>query len=172
MSKLIPFALFTFDRLEFKAPPADIFEDLLGYSGTQRFVGFYYTGHALCIEDGQLHEIGERRPWSIWYRTLGPAVLRYYCFGYEGREPEHMLILDRISRVLYVAPVRAGQDVLKLQIPRLPKTAEEFLSRANWGDKDDEPTEILFSTSSAGDLEARIEMKDGIDRLMKWVARG
>lgn len=166
MRNVIPFALFTFDRLQFKAPPADIFEELLGYSGSMRFVGFCYTGQAVCIEDGQLHEIGHRKPWSIWYHSLGVEVLRYYCFGYEGRAPEHLLILDRISRALYAAPVQAGQDALAQQVPGLRQTAGRSLSPVDGGPESEDLADAIFSGDPHHGQE---ELKHKIEQLEKWL---
>lgn len=170
MKNVIPITLFTFNRLNMKAPPADIFEELLGYSGEQRFVGFCYTGHALSIEDGQINEVGDRRPWSAWYRSLGAEVLRYYCFGYEGRSPEHLLILDRKSRALFAGPVQATQEALKQQIPRLQVTAAEPTSRASRETKAEDLTGMLANTMSAPDCELhQAKKKEGMDKLTKWL---
>lgn len=166
MSNVVPFTLFTFDRLQFKAPPADIFEDLFGYTGNQRFVGFCYTGHAMCIEDGQINQVGHSRPWSIWYRSLGVSVLRYYCFGYQGRDPEHLLILDRRSRALYAAPVQAGQDALAQQVPGLWQTAERSPSRA---DRDLEVDDLADAIFSGDPQHGHEELKHKIEQLEKWL---
>lgn len=171
MNKVIPFAVFTLDRLNIPAPPADIFENLIGYSGKQRFVGFCYTGHTLSIEDGQLNEIGSRRAWSIWYRSMGVEILKRYCFGYEERVPEHMLILDRASRALYAGPVLVAQSALRQQIPRLPQTGERSLSKENREvARRDLADEIFdFATEINSDCQAR--MTKGIKKLETWVTR-
>ncbi|WP_224962460.1 hypothetical protein [Geomonas subterranea] len=168
MTNVVPFTLFTFDRLQFKAPPADIFEDLFGYTGQQRFVGFCYTSHALCIEDGQFNQVGHARPWSIWYRSLGVSVLRYYCFGYQGQPPEHLLILDRKSRTLYAAPVQAGQDALAKQVVRLQQTTGAAPSGEHRESDVDYLADSFFSSTSSRNNP--VDEKKRIQRLEGWVA--
>lgn len=165
MSNVVPFTLFTFDRLEFKAPPADIFEDLFGYEGEQRFIGFCYTGQALCIEDGQFDLIGNARPWSVWYRSLGVSVLRYYCFGYQGRAPEHLLILDRKSRALYAAPVQAGQNALAQQVRLQIQKTTATLSGVN--SKNVDFAEMIFDFTQGENEE--IQTMERMKKLENWL---
>lgn len=167
---ILPFTLFTFDRLGITPPPADVFEDLIGYSGDLRFVGFCYQGQTLCIEDGQINEIGDWRPWSIWYRTLGVEILKRFCFGYRGRDPEHMLILDRRSRAIYAGPVRAAQDALRQQVPRPAQTASETLSPIDQEKKEEDLTSMLTSTMSAAECETyQAKQKEGMAKLEQWL---
>ena len=167
MNKVIPFTVFTLDRLHIPAPPADIFENLIGYSGEQRFVGFCYTGHTLSIEDGQLNEIGNRRPWSIWYRSMGVEILKRYCFGYEGRVPEHMLILDRVSRALYAGAVLVAQSALRQQIPRQQQTATRGVLL---GENREDLVEALFCSTSTGNNNQGTAVNK-IKKLEVWIAQ-
>lgn len=169
MNKVIPFAVFTLNRLNIKAPPAEIFETLIGYTGEQRFIGFCYTGHTLSIDDGQINEIGHKRPWSIWYRSMGIEILKHYCFGYEGRAPEHMLILDRVSRVLYAGPVLRAQAALRQQIPRLPETAERTLLEENEEVARQDLTDEVFHFGMETNSDCQARMIKGIKKLEMWV---
>lgn len=171
MEGVIPIRLFTFNRLDIAPPPADAFEDLMGYSGNLRFVGFSYRGQTLCIEDGQTNEIGDWRPWSIWYRSLGIAVFKHYCFGYRGRDPEHILILDRKSRALYAAPMETALEVLRQQIPPLPATTLMGApARGHEAPKD--LTDLLTSTMSATDCQIyQAKKRDGLKKLEQWLNR-
>lgn len=165
MNNVIPIAVFTLDRLNIPAPPQDIFETLLGYTGKQRFIGFCYSGHTLSIEDGQFNDIGNRRAWSIWYRSMGVQILKRYCFGYEGRAPEHMLILDRVSRAVYAGPVLAAQTALRQQIPR-QQTAEKVLSGKNREDL----AEALFGLTPMENNNQGTAAKK-IEKLEMWIAQ-
>lgn len=170
MKDLIPFTLFTFDRLKIIPPPAEAFEDLLGYSGSFRFVGFCYQGQTLCIEDGQTNEIGDRGPWSMWYRSLGLDILKRYCFGYDGRSPEHMLILDRKSRALSAGPVQTALAGLRQQVPRLQETASETLSQANTEEREEDMTGMLVTSMSATDCGIyQARKKEGMEKLEMWL---
>lgn len=169
MSNVLPFAVFTLDRLNITAPPRDIFETLLGYTGKQRFIGFCYSGHTLSIEDGQFNEIGNRRAWSIWYRSMGVQILKRYCFGYEGRAPEHMLVLDRVSRALYAGPVLAAQTALRQQIPLLLQTAIKAPSGEDRKMTPQDLGEKLFDVMPQTNSDCQVEMVRGIKKLEMWV---
>lgn len=170
MKNLIPFTLFTFDRLDIKPPPSEAFETLLGYSGDLRFVGFSYQAKTLCIEDGQMNEVGDRRPWSIWYRSLGISIFKNYCFGYDGRNPDHMLILDRKSRALFAAPVQTAHEALRQRVPRSQETSTKMLSQADVDKRVEDPTDLLVSTMSTADCELHHEKKRaGMEQLENWL---
>lgn len=170
MNNVIPFAVFTLDRLNIPAPPPDIFETLIGYTGEQRFIGFCYTGHTLSIEDGQLNHIGNRRAWAIWYRSMGVQILKRYCFGYEGRTPEHMLIIDRVSRALYSGPVLVAQAALRQQIPRLlPQKAEKAMSGEKGEATRQDLVEKLFDFMPVTNSDCQVKMVKGIKKLEMWV---
>lgn len=168
-SNLVPFTLFTFDRLDLKAPPADAFEEILGYSGDQRFVGFSYQSPSLFIEDGRIREVGEKAPWSVWYRSLGVEIHKHYGFGYDGRDPEHMLILDRKSRALYAGPVQAAHDALGRQAPRL-ETASGTPSQADLVGGERDLGNLLVDPMLAADCEMyHVKKKEGMERLESWL---
>jgi len=171
MNNVIPFAVFTLDRLNIPAPPPDIFETLIGYPGEQRFIGFCYTGDTLSIEDGQLNHTGNRQAWAIWYRSIGVQILKRYCFGYEGRTPEHMLILDRASRALYAGPVRVAQSALRRQIPHPPETAPRALLGEDSKFTDQYLADQLSNFSTGTNSDCQISMTKGIKKLEMWLAK-
>lgn len=172
MTNLVPFTLFTFNRMEISPPPPAAFEEIIGYSGDLRFVGFYYQGSSVCIEDGMVKEVGDRSPWSIWYRSLGVEIHKHFCFGYDGRDPEHMLILDRKARTLYAGPVQAARDALRQQVPCLQETQSEAPLQADLDEKEEDLTYLLANTMSTADCERRqAKKKEGMEMLETWLRR-
>jgi len=161
-------ALFRLDRLSITPPPADLFEDLLGYEGTHRLVGFYYDASNPYFCDGELSAQGNWHPWRLWHGTLSVEIKMHYCFGYDDREPEHMLILDRKSRALYAGELPAAREVLRQQLPCLPETEPLVLS---WGDME-KLKDQLFARFSipADEYQAKQEkLQVGIERLKGWL---
>lgn len=172
MTNLIPFTLFTFNRLEINPPPAAAFEEIIGYSGDLRFIGFYYLGSSVCIEDGLIKETGDRSPWSIWYRSLGVEIHRHFCFSCDGRDPEHMLILDRKARTFYAAPVQTARDALRQQVPCLQETQSEAPVQEDLSGKEEDLANLLASTMSTADSERRQAKKnEGMEMLETWLKR-
>lgn len=115
MTSIVPFGIFKFDLLELCPPPAECFEDLIGVKGEARFIALWGQGNRLYWADGVRTVIGCFRPWGMWRWTVGVDILGSYCFGHGHRDADHYLILDRLSRRLYAAPVLLAQETLRRQ---------------------------------------------------------
>ena len=97
-----------FTRRHIPVPPA--FAETLGYTGSGRYVAFYWmpVGDELMYSDGQISGTGDYAPWLRWTRhiTVAPALFGF-DFGSSDAEAQHWLLLDQQEGAFYIG--RADQ---------------------------------------------------------------
>ena len=90
-------------------------EDLLGYSGNARFVGFFWdpgAGGAVWTDGPEgKHGHGENFTFTRFVRPL--AFLYNVNFGTRGGNATHLLVWDRETASAYVAPASQPCDFLR-----------------------------------------------------------
>jgi hypothetical protein len=120
--------------LNVTVPP--MLEEAIGYTGSGRFVAFYWTpyGDEVMFDDGLYSGTGEWDGFLTFIRhpAIAPA-LQFYHLGDSDTEAEHALVLDREARKLFVAPIEQTSRFLQEQWPHMPEgepltmTAEEMM---------------------------------------------
>jgi hypothetical protein len=115
MTNILPFGIFKFDLLALCPPAAECFEEPMGVKGEARFIAFWGQGNSMHWADGMWTAIGDFRPWEMWRWTVGVKILGSYCFGHGHGDADHYLILDRLNRRLYAAPILLAQETLRRQ---------------------------------------------------------
>lgn len=99
-------------------PVAPMFERVMGYTGPQRWVGFYRSPlfDGFCWHDGRIFGFGAVGPQDAWARFVRhPQVLVYlapFDFGSASKEPRHALLLDRAEREFHVLPFERSSAFL------------------------------------------------------------
>jgi len=121
-------------ELNVTVPP--ILEEVIGYTGREKFVVFYWTsfGDEVMFDDGRYSGTGEWDGFLTFVRhpAIVPA-LRPYHLGDSDTEAKHALVLDREARKLFVAPIAQACRFLQEQWPHaldeepLTITAEEMM---------------------------------------------
>ena len=85
------------------APP--MLCEAVGYSGSARYVGFYWTpcGDEIIYTDGRLSADGDWHSWLLFIRhkSIAPQ-LEGYNLGSSDEEATHWLLVDRETHSLYV----------------------------------------------------------------------
>lgn len=166
----LPLAVFRLDRLYITAPPADAFEAALGSRLEARFIGFYYWKRTLRIVDGVNTSIGDAIPWAMWHNSLGWKIHKHYCFGYEGREPDDMLVVDRASRRLYAGRMQVAHEALKQQEPRQAGTTGEEIYDLGENLQVEDSVDLLASAMPVADCESYLAKKtEGMVKLKMWL---
>jgi len=110
--KVIPIAIRKLKRLRMRLPPPLLFDVLLGCSGNRRFFALYWSRavRAPILNDGLLEALGAPDPYRVWrYHPGVNAALAGYNLGDAAETADHLLLVDRKSRVLYIG---AAADVL------------------------------------------------------------
>lgn len=115
---IIPLAIRRLEKLQMGPPPRQLFDDPLGCPGARRLIALYWMraiGAPILI-DGFLERVGNPEPYRIWRHH--PHVMPYllsFNLGDVAERAEHWLLLDRLSRLLYVGRAARVRDVLEYQ---------------------------------------------------------
>ena len=112
----------TVQQVSLRVPP--MLEAALGYTGTARYVAFYWgAGDEVYWDDGWRSADGEWAGWLAFMRHWSVSgVLAPYHFGDSDTEATHWLLLDRHTRTCSVGTAAAVARVLQRDNPA-PETA-------------------------------------------------
>ncbi len=115
---IIPLAIRRLEKLRMAPPPRQLFDDPLGCPGARRLVAIYFVRaiRAPMLNDGFLEMAGNPEPYRIWRHH--PRVIPHllgFNLGDAAEQAEHWLLLDRLSRILYVGKTEQVRDVLDYQ---------------------------------------------------------
>jgi hypothetical protein len=106
-------------------------EAALGYTGTARYVAFYWVpaGDELVWDAGWRSADGEWQGWLTFTRhpRVAPALAPYH-FGDSDTPPTHWLLLDREARTCWAGTARAVQQALRTGNPAPDAVAGSGLS--------------------------------------------
>jgi hypothetical protein len=102
-------------RLLLPVPP--IIEEAFGYSGSLRFVAFYWKSFPFGFFWSDAQSTVTSPHGAVWYSfAQHPRVhpfLEQFNFGSERADAEHWLLLDRIKREFHAGDVSDVADFLK-----------------------------------------------------------
>jgi hypothetical protein len=130
--------------LPFPAPPDGIMEEAFGYpypESDAQYVTFNWSplGDECDYDDGVSSGTGDWRGYLAFvqhvkvYKHLAP-----YNLGSSDAEATHCIVLDRVNRIIYVAPVGTARDTLRRQprkvLPTIFDRAEEIEEVKSIGD--------------------------------------
>ncbi len=115
---IIPLAIRRLEKLCMGPPPRQLFDDPLGCPGARRLVALYWVRaiRAPMLHDGFLELVGNPEPYRIWRHH--PRVIPHlmnFNLGDAAAQAEYWLLLDRLSRLLYVGKKADVRDVLDYQ---------------------------------------------------------
>lgn len=115
---IIPLAIRRLEKLRMGVPPRHLFDDPLGCPGSRRLVALYWsrTIQAPMLNDGFLERVGNPEPYRIWRHH--PQVIPHlvdFNLGDAAEPAGHWLLLDRLSRLMYVGKAAEVRDVLDYQ---------------------------------------------------------
>ncbi|MRR53439.1 MAG: hypothetical protein EG822_02865 [Deltaproteobacteria bacterium] len=117
-SGIIPLAIRRLEKLRMGPPPRQLFDDPLGCPGARRLIAFYWVraiGSPMLI-DGFLERVGNPEPYRIWRHH--PHVMPHlmsFNLGDVAERADHWLLLDCLSRLLYVGRAAEVRDILDYQ---------------------------------------------------------
>jgi hypothetical protein len=98
------------------APP--MLCEAVGYSGSARYVGFYWTpcGDEIIYTDGRLSADGDWHAWLVFtrHKSIAPH-LEGYNLGSSDEEATHWLLIDRQTHALYVGAQGEVRHTLRCQ---------------------------------------------------------
>ncbi len=158
-------------------PVPPMLEAAVGYSGTARFVAFYWmpAGDEAMYDDGRISADGH---WDAYlafvqHSSVWPE-LRPYNLGNSDQEAEHWLLLDRQERVLSVAPEQAARRVLRQQWPAIITEHEQALTDEEWQRIVSEAMQKAWAqttqTYSMEDAQRMLtERQQKVDELVRWL---
>jgi hypothetical protein len=110
-------------KLNIPCPPAQIFENALGYKGENRWVAFYWDpcGDEIMWNDGIASADGQWPAWLTFvYHPIVAPLLNQYNLGGSDEEAEHWLLLDRAKRVFYIGDRKTVHEFLVKSAPTHP----------------------------------------------------
>lgn len=113
-----PLAMGRLDRLSMPAPPAHLFEMRIGCSAVRRLCALHWCRavRAPLVHDGFLESVGEQEPYRVWrYHPRVIPHLSAYNLGDATDRADHWLLVDRVSRLLFVGKVADVMTVLEYQ---------------------------------------------------------
>ena len=116
--KVIPIAIHKLKRIGMRLPPEHLFDELLGCSGKRRFFALCWSRaiRAPILNDGILEIVGEPDPYRVWrYYPAVVGALEGYNIGDAVDVADHLLLVDRKSRVLYIGEKEDVMVVLDYQ---------------------------------------------------------
>ncbi|MGA7827461.1 MAG: hypothetical protein WCA04_07370, partial [Geobacteraceae bacterium] len=129
---IIPLAIRRLEKLCMPAPPRKLFDNPLGCPGTRRLVALYWVRaiRAPMLHDGFLERVGNPEPYRVWrHHQHVISHLTEFNLGDATEQAEHWILLDRLSRTLYVGKKAEVRDVLDYQkrgiVEPLPDEAPE-----------------------------------------------
>lgn len=99
-------------------PVPPVLERALWYNEDRRYIGIYWDClfDDCIVADGRCDHVGSGRAWKAFVGH--PRVARglaQYQFGSDQSHPEHMLLLDRNLRRVFVMHYDEGEEFLRLQ---------------------------------------------------------
>ncbi|MGA9774250.1 MAG: hypothetical protein WBV94_34800 [Blastocatellia bacterium] len=98
------------------APP--MLCEAVGYSGSARYVGFYWTpcGDEIIYTDGRVSADGHWHAWLLFIRHKAIAPhLQGYNLGSSDEEATHWLLVDRETCAMYIGEPGEAMAVLREQ---------------------------------------------------------
>ena len=125
----------TVQQVSLLVPP--MLEAALGYTGTARYVAFYWgAGDEVYWDDGWSSADGEWAGWLAFTRHPSVSqVLTPYLFGDSDTEATHWLLLDRETRTCSIGTAAAVAQVLRRDNPA-PETVRGEFSESDLADFD------------------------------------
>lgn len=121
-------------KLPIQAPPHELLEPALGYSGNARYVAFYYACSSARYDDG--HVAAEPDTTTFLALVQHPLLAPHLCgaqLGTDDRELTHALILDRLSRSWYTARLRYALRTVATQFYPLDLIEPCFIETDPYG---------------------------------------
>lgn len=93
-----------------------MFEAALGYNGDAWLMGCYFSGDHAYYTDGLVSPAAEKDAYTLLVNhPVFAEHLDRFTLGVPGVPPSHYLLLDRQSRMFFVAPVAESVHLLRQQ---------------------------------------------------------
>jgi hypothetical protein len=150
----------TVEQLQIPVPP--MLEAALGYTGTARYVAFFWgAGDEVYWDDGWSSADGESAGWLAFTRHRRVShLLAPYHFGDSDTAATHWLLVDRATRICSVGTAAVTARVLQRD-NTAPETArgefsESGLTELDW-DNIVESFEELNATITPDEIFERLE---------------
>ena len=138
-TKIIPIVIRKLKRVKLRLPPAHLFDELLWYLGNRRFFALCWShaDQAPILNDGFFESVGVPDAYRVWrYHPVVIATLAGYNIGDAAIVADHLLLVDRLSRALYVGKVWDVVEVLEFQKSGISEPLHEAGPDCNSGNSE------------------------------------
>ena len=125
---VIPITIRKLKRVKMRLPPAHLFEEPLGCTSNRRFFALCWSraDQAPILNDGLFESFGVSDFYRVWrFNPVVISALIGYNIGDAAITADHMLLVDRKSRTLYVGKVWDVLEVLDFQKNGVPERLHE-----------------------------------------------
>lgn len=168
---VIPITIRKLKRVNMRLPPAHLFEEPLGYADNKRFFALCWSrvDQAPILNDGFSESFGEPDLYRVWrFNPVVRSKLIGYNIGDAAITADHMLLVDRKLRILYIGKVWDVLEVLDLQKNGTSEPRNETCNVCNSGT----PMEMRDEGKVTAKNEDKKMMSSGIkllDELEAWI---
>ncbi len=158
-------------KLDVPVPP--ILEEAIGYTGDAQWVAFYWTpaGDEAMYDDGRISGDGYWDAYLTFTRHSRVAPhLAGYNLGSSDFEADDYLLLNRATRMLYVAPRDEARTVLRTQWPTTAGCAVPVLTAEEWEQMREQIWAALRRPPDMAEIQARMQVHQAqLDALQQWL---
>jgi len=168
---VIPINIRKLRKVKIRLPPARLFDEPLGFTGSRRFFALCWSraDEAPILNDGIIESIGVPDFYRAWrYHPAVIAALIGYNIGDAAITADHMLLVDRTSRTLYVGKVWDILEILDSQKNGIPEPTDETGSVYNSGTSIDMQEEGAVAAKKGYDKPMNSDIKL-LNQLEAWM---